>query len=88
MNLELVTETARAVLAAYDSRLTLMGLMSSGEGQERVELLVTIAGCHESPCTLLLNVGRTDSVAFADELRQIMRDTFDAHQRSAPTRPA
>ena len=45
-----------------------------------MELLVTIAGCHESPCTLLLNVARFDLAVFADELRKEVRKTLDAHR--------
>jgi hypothetical protein len=87
MNVELLSDTARAVLAEYDARLTLVGLTGSGEGPARVELLVTIAGCHESPCTLLLNVGRKNSVAFASELRRRLHEALDAHRRSPPAGP-
>jgi len=78
MNLDAVTAISRTVVSEHDSRLTVLGVTSGG-GTDRVELLITIGGCHEAPCVLMLNLTRTEPSAFADELRAKLVDALRAH---------
>lgn len=67
---------SRAVAQEYDPRLGVMSVASSG-GSARVELLVTIDGCRQDPCVVMVNVTRTDQAALEHELREKFRDALN-----------
>jgi hypothetical protein len=77
-----VTAISRAVAREYDGALEVLGVASSEGGTGRVELLVTIAGCHREPCVLMLNLTRTEHAAFETELRSKFREALAAHTPS------
>ena len=62
---EQIGEIARAVAVA-DGRALAVQTVSVSDGEEgRVEILFTIAGCHESPCRFVVNLARADASTFA-----------------------
>jgi hypothetical protein len=77
-----VTRISRAVAREYDGALEVLGVASAEGGTGRVELLVTIAGCHREPCVLMLNLARAEHAAFERELRSKFRAALAAHSRS------
>ena len=76
-----LTRIAETVAADHDPGLTIVGIASSDSETGRVELLVTVAGCHEHPCTLLVNLPRHEPGEFAAELQRSLRGALDVHQR-------
>lgn len=79
--LDRVTEVARSVIAESGRKVELLSVLPNG-GSERVELLITICGCHTNPCNLLLNITRTDETELEDELRDKLREALLAHANS------
>jgi len=59
--------------------LALVGVVASEGGSERVELMVTINGCHDERCHLVLNLSRQDRAALEDELRQTLEAALRTH---------
>ena len=74
-----VTAITRAVIAETRSDVDMISVLSTDGGSERVEILITIAGCHADPCRLLLNISRADAAGFEDELREKLREALLAH---------
>jgi hypothetical protein len=56
------------VIRQYGEPLKFVGIMASEGGSNRVELMVTIRGCHDEPCRFLLNLSRGDRATLASEL--------------------
>jgi hypothetical protein len=77
--LDVVTSISRDVIAQVRGDLELLGVVSTDGGSDRIELLVTVAGCHSEPCRLALNVTRADAAAFEDELRTKLRHALISH---------
>ena len=74
-----VLRLSRAVARQYDARLNIVGVTGTNGESGRVELLVTVEGCHAEPCVLMLNVTRVGRAAFELELRQKLHDALSAH---------
>jgi hypothetical protein len=74
-----VTEISRSVAAEHSSAIEVLGVASSEGGSDRIELLITIAGCHKEPCRFLINVPRTDAAELEAELRVKLRDALRNH---------
>lgn len=83
LSIKAVTELGTAIAAAYDARLNVVGVASTDRENGRVELLVTIRGCHREPCMIMLNVTRRGEDAFAEDLREKFHDALVSHV--APT---
>lgn len=83
LSLDTITSIGRDIAAANDPPLELVGVASSDGGSDRVELLVTIVGCHDEPCVLMLNLTRTETSQFERELKDKLREKFADHQRPA-----
>lgn len=79
LTLDAVTAISRSVARAYNSRLDVLGVASIGGGTGRVELLVTIEGCHKGSCVIMINVTRSGQPQFEDELRLKFRDALASH---------
>ena len=77
---ESLTAISREVARQIDSRLEVVGVASTDGGSERVELLVTLAGCHTDPCTVMINITRSDASSFEHELRQALADALVEHR--------
>jgi len=80
LNPDAMTTISREVASQIDDRIEVLGITSTEGGTDRVELLVTIAGCHQEPCTVLVNINRADPVRFEHELREKLRHAFAAHR--------
>jgi hypothetical protein len=79
LTIETVNAISRDITAKYDPRLQVRGAApTDGEGG-RVELLVTIRGCHHEPCVLMLIVTRLGQAAFERELREKLHDALVSH---------
>jgi hypothetical protein len=65
-----------------DLPVQLVGLSSRGR-TELIEIVVTIKGCHESPCQLLLNLSRGSREALEAELRPKLCDQLRTHASRA-----
>jgi hypothetical protein len=83
ISLDEITRISRDV-AREDSALELLQVASNDANSERVELLITIRGCHEEPCMLLVNVSRADPVRFERELKTELRKVLAAHRSRPP----
>jgi hypothetical protein len=75
---EEITAVILDVLRRSELPVELVGFSSKG-GTDRIEILVTIKGCHESPCQLLLNLSRGSREALEAELRRKLQDQLRAH---------
>ena len=79
LTIDTVAALSRAVATAYDTRLRVVGVTSTNGESGRVELIVTIHGCHSDPCIIMLNVTRSRRDAFERELREKFRDALASH---------
>jgi len=67
------------VVRQYSNALDFVSVMASEGGSGRVEVMVTIQGCHDQPCQLILNLSRADRVALQDDLRQKLEAALRTH---------
>ena len=78
--LNAITAICRSVVAQQaPSSVEVLGVVSSDGDSERVEVLVTIAGCHPEPCLFALNLTRTSEAELEKELRFQLREALQAH---------
>ena len=57
-------------------------------GSGRAEILVTVGGCHQGPCRLLLNVTRESTSEFAAEFRTKLASALERHNPGGDATPA
>jgi hypothetical protein len=81
LSIKTVTALSTSIAAEYDPRLHVVGVASTDRENGRVELLVTIRGCHREPCMVMLNVTRRGEEAFAEDLREKFHDALISHIR-------
>ena len=79
LSIDTVTALSRDVAAEYDSRLEVIGVASTAGESSRVEVFVTVRGCHEEPCVLMVNLTRQGHQAFERDLRQTLRRALIEH---------
>jgi hypothetical protein len=80
LSIDTVTQLSREVAAEYDSRLEVIAVASSSAGESsRVEVLVTVRGCHDDPCMVMVNLSRHGQEAFERDLRNTLRGALVAH---------
>lgn len=79
LTIDTITRISRQIAADYDPRLHVIGVASTDGESGRVELLVTIRGCHEEPCVIMLNVTRLGRESFERDLREKFGDALAAH---------
>jgi hypothetical protein len=79
LSIDTVTELSRDVAAEYDSRLEVIGVTSTAGESSRVEVFVTIRGCHQEPCVLMVNLTRQGQQAFERDLRENLHHALRAH---------
>jgi hypothetical protein len=77
-----ITTISLDVIRQHAAHLELVGLMASEGGSDRVEIMVTVKGCHAEPCRLLLNLSRADKETLEAELRSALREALVTHARS------
>jgi hypothetical protein len=73
---------AETVAREFSPPLAVEGVASSDADTERVELLVTVTGCHKEPCTVVLNISRKEPSRFKAELEDQLRAVLRTHQHS------
>ena len=81
LSLDTITAIRRDIAADHDPPLEVVGVASSDGGSDRVELLVTIVGCHQEPCVLMLNLTRAETSQFERELKDKLREKLADHRR-------
>jgi hypothetical protein len=79
-----ITDISLAVIQEQGRAVELVGVASSEGGSERVELLITVKGCHDEPCALLLNLTRAGRTELEEELTSKLRSALRSH-RVAPS---
>lgn len=79
VNLGRVFEIGREVVATVNERLHLVGVTAGEGGGDRVELLVTVSGCHVEPCMHLINVSRAAPEMLEQEVRRKLEDALRSH---------
>ena len=79
MDLDEVTALSARIAREHDSRLEVVAVTSTEGDSDRVELLITIAGCHRAPCVLMLNVSRTEPQQFEVELNAALHEALAGH---------
>jgi hypothetical protein len=80
LNLEQLSSISRDVATSVDDRLSVLSVSATEGGGNRVELLVTVEGCHREPCKHLLNVSRAETGQFEDEVRSKLQAALAAHR--------
>jgi hypothetical protein len=78
LSIDTVTELSRDVAAEYE-RLEVIGVASTAGESSRVEVFVTVRGCHREPCILMVNLTRQGHQAFERDLREKLRRALTAH---------
>jgi len=79
VNLEQVHAISRLVALEHGRGLAVDGVTFSDGGTDRVEILVSISGCHTGPCRFSLNVSRADGVDFEREFRAKLITALQKH---------
>jgi hypothetical protein len=79
LSIDTVTALSRDVAAAFDPRLHVIGVASADGESGRVEVLVTVRGCHREPCVLMVNLTRQGHDAFERDLREQLRRALVTH---------
>jgi hypothetical protein len=75
-----ITAISSEVIRGYPRQpLEFVGVIASDGGSGRVEVLVTIKGCHDEPCQLVLNLSRRNRAALENELRHTLEVALRAH---------
>ena len=82
LSIDTVTALSRDVAAEYDSRLEVIGVASTAGESSRVEVFVTVRGCHQEPCVLMVNLTRHGHQAFERDLREKLRRALLTHTTS------
>jgi hypothetical protein len=77
-----ITAISLDVIRRHPQPLDFVGVMASEGGSGRVELMVTVRGCHEEPCRLVLNLSRGTREALEAELRGKLEILLREHGRN------
>lgn len=79
LDLEQLSTISREVATRVDRRLSVLSVSATEGGGNRVELLVTVKGCHREPCKHLLNVSRAKIDQFKNEVRSKLQAALADH---------
>jgi len=79
LSIDTVSMLSREVAAEYDSRLEIIGVASTAGENSRVEVFVTVRGCHQEPCVVMVNLTRQGHEAFERDLRENLRRALVTH---------
>ena len=83
VNLEQLSSISREVATSIDDRLSVLSVSATEGGGNRVELLVTVEGCHREPCKHLFNISRANVGQFEDEVRSKLQAALIGHRTEA-----
>ena len=79
LSLDAIAEISRTVALEHGQTIQIAGVSATEGGGDRSEILVTLNGCHEGPCRLLLNVDRADVQEFESSLRAQLIEALTKH---------
>ena len=79
MSLDDITTMSRQVALQHGRGLDVLAVTKVGDDSERVEVLVTVRGCHTEPCRFLVNVTRADEEEFRRDFRLKLTDALQKH---------
>ena len=79
LSLDAITEISRTVALEHGQTIQIAGVSATEGGGNRSEILITLNGCHEGPCRLLLNVDRADGQEFESSLRAQLLEALRKH---------
>lgn len=79
LSVDAIAAISRTVALEHGRALHIVGVIATDGGSNRTEVLITVSGCHEEPCRLLLNVGRAEGQAFESALRAQLIEALRSH---------
>jgi hypothetical protein len=79
LNSDEIAAIARDVIRTSHHRLDLVGVTAVEGGSDRVELMITVRGCHAEPCRLLLNLSRGTRADLEADLRRKLETVLRTH---------
>ena len=74
VTLDSIADIARQIAAEQTPPLDIVAVTSGDGGSDRVEILISIAGCENDPCRILINFDRHDRAGFEEALRKKFRE--------------
>jgi hypothetical protein len=80
---EEITDISLAVIQEHERSLHLVGVASTEGGSDRIELVITVSGCHDEPCMLMLNLTRAGRSELETELKGKLRTALGAHKTTS-----
>jgi hypothetical protein len=78
-----IAALSRAVVYEHGRGMDVVAVTATEGGTDRVEVMVTIGGCHRDPCQFVVNVTRTDRREFEREFRGKLNDALHKHAAAA-----
>jgi hypothetical protein len=79
INVDTITALSREVIRQHGRALDVATVTTTGGDSQRVEILVTVTGCHKDPCRFMVNVSRAGSEEFDREFRIKLNDALLKH---------
>jgi hypothetical protein len=76
---EIRTISIETIARYPDRQFEFVGVMAAEGGSGRIEVMVTITGCHATPCQLMLNLSRQSRDALERELRDALAAALTTH---------
>jgi hypothetical protein len=80
LNVESIAAISRMVALEHGHAVTIVGVTATDGGSDRAEVLVTISGCHDDDCRLLLNINRREGPELERELRAKLAEALRLHR--------
>jgi hypothetical protein len=74
-----IAALSRTVVHEHGSGMNVVAVTATEGATDRVEVMVTIGGCHRDPCQFIVNVTRTDRREFEREFRGKLTDALHKH---------
>jgi len=78
-----VATISRAVALEHGRELDVRAAAVTDGGSGRVEILVTVGGCHKDPCRFLVSVSRSDRTEFETDFRAKLSEAIGRHLKAA-----
>ena len=79
INLAEITSLSHALVQQHGGGLAVATVVAIEGGTERVEIIVTIDGCHKGSCRFPVNVSRASGADFNREFTQKLKDALQKH---------
>ena len=78
-----IAALSRTVVHDHARGMEVIAVTATEGATDRVEVLVTVGGCHHDPCRFILNVTRTDSAEFEKDFRGKLSEALHKHADAA-----